>query len=399
MRSGENKWELCYPGKKELSVEFFPSAELIPVGSIGKGLRNNNENLLVFGENRGVLRTLLEESSIREKVQLVYIDPPFSTKSVFRIGNDRGATVSSSSKDRVAYQDVLSGPKYFEFLRERFFLLREILSDQGSIYVHIDTKIGHYVKILLDEVFGSERFINDITRIKSNPKNFSRKGYGNIKDMILFYSKTKDYIWNEPREDYSEADLKRLFPRINPHGRRYTTVPLHAPGETLNGDTGKPWRGIMPPKGRHWRYSPEILEQLDLEGKIEWSRNNVPRLIIYAEEKKKVGKKVQDVWEFKDPQYPSYPTEKNILLLKRIVSASSEKGGLVLDAFMGAGTTLVASEELGRRWIGIDNSIEAFQTAYSRLISFEELSKTNILSEKTALKEIKKVLGLSASFT
>lgn len=223
------------------------------------------------------------------KVDLIYIDPPFATNGTFTIGKNRTSTISGSSEDDIAYTDTLVGEDFFEFLRERLILARELLSEQGSIYLHIDYKIGHYVKIIMDEVFGSENFRNDITRIKCNPKNFSRKAYGNIKDLILFYSKSKNPIWNEPYIPYSEEDIAKLYKKIDENGRAYTTVPLHAPGETKDGVTGGEFKGIKPPKGRHWRTAPAELEKLDEQGLIEWSANGVPRRKIFAEEQK--GKK------------------------------------------------------------------------------------------------------------
>ena len=134
----------------------------------------------------------------------------------------------------------------------------------------------------MDEIFGEDNFINDITRIKCNPKNFSRKAYGNIKDMILFYSKTEKYVWNEAKESMSDSDIQRLFSKTDANGRRYTTIPLHAPGETRNGVTGQPWKGLKPPKGRHWRTDPAELSKLDNQGLIEWSKTGNPRKIIFA---------------------------------------------------------------------------------------------------------------------
>ncbi|MBI3353769.1 MAG: site-specific DNA-methyltransferase [Nitrospirae bacterium] len=261
---------------------------------------------------------MLEDSKVAGNVRLVYIDPPFATRQVFRSGNGRTATISASDNDQIAYIDNLSGAEFLEFLRKRLILLRELLSQDGSIYVHIDSKMGHYVKVLMDEIFGKEHFINDITRIKCNPKNFVRKGYGNIKDIILFYSKTKHFVWNEPREEMTEEDVIRLFPKIDKDGRRYTTTPLHAPGETKNGITGQKWNGLFPPTGRHWRISPKELNNLEKAGLIEWSSTGNPRKKIFADEVLSKGKKIQDVWELKDPPYPSYPTEKNIELLNRI---------------------------------------------------------------------------------
>ena len=320
-------------------------------------------NKLIQGDNLPVLKTLLDEYA--GKVDLIYIDPPFATNGHFKIGEDRASTISSSSDDDIAYSDTLIGANFLEFLRERLIFLRELLSENGSIYLHIDYKIGHYVKLIMDEVFGRKNFRNDITRIKCNPKNFNRRAYGNVKDLILFYSKSENPIWNNPRVQYTEEDEARLFKKVDKDGRSYTTIPLHAPGETANGNTGREWKGIKPPKGRHWRSDPALLEEWDKAGLIEWSTNGVPRKKIFLDEKD--GKKMQDIWEFKDPQYPNYPTEKNLDLLKLILNASSNEGDLVLDCFCGSGTTLLAAQELNRKWIGIDQSDQAIKTVKKRL--------------------------------
>jgi len=347
---------------------------------------NSSPNKLIHGENLTVLKTLL--AKYNQKIDLVYIDPPFATNNVFTIGTDRVSTISNSKADSIAYDDTKTGADFLEFIRERLVLLRELMASHASIYVHIDYKIGHYVKIIMDEVFGQDRFINDISRIKCNPKNFKRRAYGNIKDMILFYSKSEEYTWNEPNERFTDEDIKRLFKKFDNNGRRYTTIPLHAPGETKNGATGMAWRGINPPKGRHWRSSPDILEELDKNGLIEWSSNGVPRKIIYADEKD--GKKRQDIWEYKDSQYPSYPTEKNLTMLKMIVNASSNPGDLVLDCFSGSGTTLLAAHELNRDWIGIDQSSEAIKVSQQRLKEAPEDLLTSSVEYQFIAQERKK---------
>ena len=341
----------------------WPGAELSGPGAVESVSGQDAPNKLIHGENFAALKSLLPE--YRGQVALVYIDPPFATNANFRIGNGRTATVSSSNGDALAYSDQLRGDAYLSFLRARLILLRELLANNGSLYLHLDYKMGHYVKVLLDEVFGQKNFRNDITRVKSNPKNFPRKGYGNIKDLILFYAKSRQIIWNDPQVPRSESDKERLFRKVDAAGRRYTTIPLHAPGETINGNTGQEWQGLRPPRGRHWRSEPAVLEELDRQGLIEWSVNGVPRRKIYADEK--AGKRMQDIWEFKDPPYPAYPTQKSLELLNFIIAASSNPGDLVLDCFCGSGTTLVAAQSQGRRWIGIDNSAAAIAAAQARL--------------------------------
>lgn len=347
---------LIYDGKKtekEILDETF-RAEL-------NSKWNDSPNKLIYGENSSVLKFLLETQNLGSKIDLVYIDPPFATKKDFAVGENRISTISKSAGDKLAYADNLAGAEYLEFLRERLILLRKLMSETASIYLHIDYKVGHYVKIIMDEIFGAANFRNDITRVKCNPKNFKRKGYGNIKDLILFYSKGKNPTWNEPKDEFSDGDIERLFKKTDEDGRSYATIPLHAPGETKNGKTGDEWRGSFPPKGRHWRSAPEVLEKLDEKGLIEWSKTGVPRRKIYADERD--GKKKQDIWKYKDAQYPNYPTEKNSEMLKMIISASSDKGDTVLDCFCGSGTTLKAAGELGRNWIGVDESKEAIKAA------------------------------------
>lgn len=315
------------------------------------------------------LNYLLNVENLKGKIDLVYIDPPYATGGNFTITDNRANTISSSRKGSIAYMDTLKGADFIEFLRKRLLLIRELLSEEGSIYLHIDYKIGHYVKIMMDEVFGIENFRNDITRIKCNPKNFDRIGFGNVKDLILFYTKSSSPIWNEPREKYTEKDLEKLFPKKDKQGRRYTTVPIHAPGETENGKSNQPFKGINPPEGRHWRTDVAVLEQWDKEGLIEWSSNGNPRKIIYADERE--GKRVQDIWEYKDPQYPVYPTEKNAEMLDLIIKTSSNKNSIVLDCFCGSGTTLKAAQTNGRKWIGIDQSDHAIKTSKEKLDSIK----------------------------
>ena len=353
--------KLHYSHKKS-EQEIFDS---IPDVALFQQKNSSNKNILINCNNLIALKYLITTQKLKGKIDLIYIDPPFATNNTFTITEGRANTISNGANGTVAYKDTLKGAEFIEFLRERLVLLKMLLSEKGSIYLHIDYKIGHYVKVMMDEVFGIENFRNDITRVKCNPKNFERKGYGNIKDLILFYSKSDNLIWNEPKINYTEEDKLKLFPKKDKDGRLYTTIPLHAPGETKNGKTAQAFKGILPPKGRHWRSNVEVLEQLDSEGLIEWSDNGNPRKIIYFDEQE--GKRIQDIWEFKDPQYPVYPTEKNPDLLDIIVKTSSNENSIVLDCFCGSGTTLKAAQVNGRNWIGIDQSEEAIKASINKL--------------------------------
>ena len=350
--------EFEYKGKqpREMILQRASSHSPIAVDS--------SQPLLVKGNNFDALSTLLV-SGYKGKVDLVYIDPPFNTKQDFTISDSRVSTISRGMKTHVAYSDHMTTQEYIEFIRERLIIIRELMSDEGSIYLHIDNKMGHYLKVIMDEVFGVTNFKNDISRIKSNPKNFKRSAYGNQKDMVLFYAKNYKYnIFNDVRVMLDDNDKKRMFTKADESGRLYNTVPVHAPGETTSGRTGGKWRDMLPPAGRHWRTDPSELDKLDELGLIEWSKNGVPRLKKFADEH--TGKKLQDVWTYIDPAYPLYPTEKNLSMLEMIVAQSSRPDSIVLDCFAGSGSTLLAAANLNRQWIGIDQSVHAIKVIKER---------------------------------
>ena len=348
---------LSYAGKSsEDDVLATKPAVLRVLYDSGSGL-----NRLIYGDNLPVLSRLHRDPGISGKVQLVYIDPPFATGSVFK-----------SRSQREAYSDLMTGARYIEFLRKRLILLRELLSDDGSIYVHLDSKMAFQIKVEMDEIFGENNFRGSITRKKCNPKNYTRRTYGNISDYILFYTKTNAYFWDRPFDVWTEEQALQEYPYIEEDtGRRYKKVPIHAPG-IRNGATGGYWRNMLPPEGKHWQYTPDKLDEMEARGEIYWSPNGNPRRKVYLDDS--LGKPVQDIWlDFKDAhnqniRITGYPTEKNPELLARIIKASSPPDGLILDCFAGSGTTLDVAHEFGRSWIGIDNSLHSIETILKRFI-------------------------------
>lgn len=367
--------ELSYQGKKPAAeILATPPAEpsLLWQGAPGA-------NRLYCGDNLPILANLLNDDEIRGKVRLVYIDPPYATKSIFQ---------SRTQKD--AYTDLLEGSQYIEFMRERLILLRELLAPDGSIYVHLDENMAFYVKVLMDEIFGKGNFRNWITRKKCNPKNYTRKTYGDISDYILFYTKSDDYVWSRAYDHWTDEKALKEYSYVEQEtGRRYKKVPVHAPG-ARNGETGKPWRGMTPPPGKHWQYTPETLDAMDARGEIFWSSNGNPRRKVYFDESS--GIPAQDIWlDFRDAHNQNiaitgYPTEKNPDMLKRIIEASSNLDDLVLDCFCGSGTTLGVASQLNRRWIGIDNSLEAISTTLKRFAHGTE-PMGDFLGKKSAVKQ------------
>jgi adenine-specific DNA-methyltransferase len=348
---GEMRLE--YPGKR--SVEDILTT---PAGQYKISGATRGENRLYHADNLAVLATLAKDEAVAGKVRLVYIDPPFATASAFE-----------SRKQNHAYDDHVIGPAFVEALRERLILIHHLLADDGSLYLHLDERMAFHFRIVLDEIFGGRGYRNMITRKKCNPKNYTRKSYGNVADYILFYTKTESYAWNRPYEVWSEEKALKEYPCVDERGRRYKKVPIHAPG-IRNGETGKPWKGKMPPPGKHWQYLPSTLDELDAAGDIYWSPTGNPRRKIYFENSG--GIPLQDIWmDMRDAHNQNihitgYPTEKPPAMLARIIEASSNPGDLVLDCYSGSGTTLAVASTLRRRWIGCDRSEEAITTTLRR---------------------------------
>src|SRR5260370_13570273 len=273
------EYELAYRGKArraDILAETM-AVPLQPVRTFGMG-QGDWSNMLILGDNMQVLRQLLrlkDDGRLRnadgtDGIRLCYIDPPFASQREF-----------TGSRNEKAYIDRVAGAEFVEHLRRRLILIRELLADDGSIYVHLDLKKGHYIKVILDEIFGEQNFRSEISRVKCNPKNFEQAAFGNVHDLIFFYSKSRrspDTVrWNGGREqlvnENQGANLKYA-----PDGRPYTTAPLHAKG-VRSGQTGRPWRGAAPPPGRHWAYVQEELDRLDADGLVEQASTRKPRRI------------------------------------------------------------------------------------------------------------------------
>jgi len=358
--------------KAELLNEESPEVKKASNESGTRGLDEfagnlDHSNQIYHGNNLSVMNYLINEQDMAGEVTLAYIDPPYSADHAFE---SRGG-----GRNNPTYNDSFEDAEYIEFLRERLVLIHELLSEDGSIYVHIGEEMMAHVKILLDDVFGRENYENTISRKKCHSKNSTKKRYGNVQDFIFFYANDSDKkTWERPtrppNKEEKERAMKEYRYEEEETGRKYMKVPIHAPGER-DGETGEPWRGMEPPEGKHWTYPPEKLEEMAEEGLIVFSNNGNPRKKVYYDQRD--GVPVTDMWLDKRDYYnqqqsiTGYPTEKNVELLERIVEASSNEGDIVLDAFMGSGTTLAAADKLNRNWIGIDKGEEAFDVTVGRL--------------------------------
>ena len=254
---------------------------------------------------------------------------------------------------------------YLSYMVQRLLPMRGLLKATGSIYLHCDPTASHYIKIMMDAMFGHENFRNEITWQRTESHNTADR-YGNIADILLYYAKSSQAIWNPQYQDYGEAQLSR-FRHMDGDGRRYKLENLTAPRP--NSTSGKfNWRGTLPGPTRGWGYNVEQLETWWHEGRIRTKADGTPRtdgLKVYLDETQ--GKPLQNIWTdiSRIPNTSSermgYATQKPLALLERVIMASSEPGDLVFDPFCGCATTIEAAHRLGRRWIGIDIAIHAIK--------------------------------------
>jgi len=362
-----------------------PRREKIEDEELGLDVRGRQlkgwTNKLIWGDNKLILSSL-KSGALRQQIEeagglkLIYIDPPFDVGADFSMDIEIGGETFHKEPnllEQIAYRDTWGrgADSFISMIYERLSLMRDLLHEEGSIYVHCDWRVNSHIRLALAEVFGGGNFRNEIVRIKCNPKNYTTSGFGNIHDTVFFFSKSDTTKLNRIYEERDEEQLESDFPLIEEKtGRRYATGALHARGIRY-GSTGEAWRGIMPPSGNHWRYVPETLDYLDAQGLIEWSSTGNPRKIRYADEDE--GKAVQTIWDYKDPgdRAADYATQKPEDLLERIIKASSNEGDLVADFFCGSGTTAAVAERLGRKWIACDLGKFGIHTTRKRLIQVQ----------------------------
>ncbi|WP_052503583.1 site-specific DNA-methyltransferase [Micromonospora haikouensis] len=329
---------------------------------------------------------------------LVYMDPPFNSGRIYQTRVSKASTTSDAFADIWSWSDAstellaslgehlnpggasmtraLLGQlgrtplaAYLVGLAARLGQVHRLLSEQGSLYVHVDPAASHYLKIILDAVFGPQNFRNEIVWRRTHAHSGSRR-YGPIHDTILFYSKTSNYTWNQQYSPYTPEYIETYFRQSDERGR-YQAITCTGPGERLGTLAHYEWKGQYPPAGRHWAWVKPEMERLEAEGRLVYSRNGVPRLKRYVEDSP--GVRLQDIWSDVAPlsahsaERTGYDTQKPLALLERIVASSSRPGDLVLDPYGGTGTTALAAERLGRQWRVMDMSMLAGTLTLARI--------------------------------
>jgi DNA modification methylase len=373
-------------------------------------------NTLFYGDNLPILRDYIDD----ESVDLIYLDPPFNSNRSYNVlfrdesGREAEAQITAfedtwhwNAATEHTYQALVTrgAPRisgmiaalrqslganqmmaYLSMMAARLVELHRVLKPTGSLYLHCDPTASHYLRIILDAIFGPERFVNEISWKRSSAHSDTRQGmhrYGRIRDILLFYTKTPDYTWNPQYAPYDHEYLESEYRHAADDGRRYKETDLTAakpggdteydwhvrrpagPGirweadlteEFRNPRPGWEYKAVRPYQGRYWAFSKTNLTEFARTGKLIHRETGTPRLMHFADEMP--GVPLQDAWSDIPPASGSqdlgYPTQKPLALLERILAASSNPGEVVLDPFCGCGTTIAASQKLGRRWIGID---------------------------------------------
>ena len=369
------------PRSEDVMKQRFPLFEAAGISLDGRGRQLKGwTNKLIWGDNKLILSSL-KNGPLREEIEkeggikLIYIDPPFDVGADFsmdiEIGDDK-FTKKPNILEELAYRDTWGkgADSYLAMIYERLVMMRDLLAEDGSIYVHCDWRVGHSMKLVLDEIFGKPNFHNHITWKRSTPRGNAYKRYPELTDYILFYTKLNDYIWNEQYGEYRQEYLENYYNQIDEAtGRRFQPT-------SLLGHVGVnpvyAWKGINKP----WRYPKHRLDELEGNGLIYWpNRGGIPRLKRFLDEQK--GVPIQSLWEDIPPvnsqalEDTKYATQKPEALLKRIITASANEGDIVADFFCGSGTTAAVAEKLGRKWIVSDLGKFAIHTTRKRMIGVQ----------------------------
>lgn len=391
-------------------------------------------NKLYFGDNLDVLRGKIKD----ESVDLVYLDPPFNSSANYNVlfrapSGEESDAQAEAFRDtwewgkgaRDAFEDVIAANgdlalvitglrkwlgenammAYLVMMAARLLELRRVMKPTASLYLHCDPTASHYLKIILDAVFGHDNFQNEIVWRRSGRRSSISKIFRRAHDVILFYTKQQDYEFNIQYEEHDETLLKK-YSQEDERGR-YQLVPLMASGKR-GGITGKPWRGFDPNErgkaGMHWLTTHDKLEAYVVQGLVAFPKKDdgTPRLKYYLDQNK--GVPISDFWDDIDlinsmgNESLGYPTQKPISLLERIIESSSNPGAVVLDPFCGCGTTIEAAERLGRQWIGIDVTHYAVTLIEGRLRklgakpgeSYEVFGRPTVMKEAQELARLDK---------
>ena len=360
--------ELRWTGKRPFnSTQYYPAQLKERYGEDFNGWINK----IFWGDNLQVMSHLLK--NFRGKIDLVYIDPPFDSKAEYKkkveikgVGKTESEMTCFEEKQ---YGDIWTNDEYLQFMYERLLLIRELLSDTGSVFLHCDDSKNYLLRCVLSEVFGEENFRNEIIWKRSTATGLASKRCGTLHDTIYWYSKTENYYFEMQYHEYEEDYLKRA--RKDENGRMYIPIPTGNPGPRPN--LYYEYKGYWP-HSNGYKWTREKMEEFDREGRLIFPEDKLGRIQYKQYLDEMPGTKLQDIWLDVYPVNPvakernGYPTQKSEALLERIIKMCSKPGDYVFDCFMGSGTTQAVAMKLGRKFIGADINLGAIQTTTKRLL-------------------------------
>lgn len=363
---------LNWRGKRPFtSTRYYPAQHKETHGEEVNGWLNK----IFWGDNLQVMSHLLKE--YRGKVQLIYIDPPFDSRVDYKkriVIKGKRITNERTGFEEKQYTDIWNNDEYLQFIYERLILLKEFLTETGTLWLHCDYHKTHYLKCLCDEIFGESSFVNEIIWNRAAPRGNIKVGLSVAHDTLLVYGKTAEIEWHPPLIAYTE-EYKQRFSKVDSDGRKYTTDNM------INPNPDRPnldyeWNGVR----RVWRVSRDKMEEYERQGRLEYTSNGIARYKRYLDELE--GRPLTTLW---DDIYPvnsqaqerqNYPTQKPESLLERVIQISTHSGSIVFDCFAGSGTTQAVAMKLGRRFIGADINLGAVQITTKRLLGVAQEIET-----------------------
>ena len=410
----QKEYELVYGGKMRKEDILANEDGVFPVpiqiekvfNGERKSFKDGWQNMIVFGDNLQFLKTIYEnkdpliKNKVKGRIKLIYIDPPFGTGDEYE-GN----------KGQKGYSAKVKGTEFLEFVRRRLFVAKEILSEDGSIFMRIDYRFGHYLKIVMDEVFGKNNFRNEIIVNRTGRPTETIKQYHTTHDVLYFFTKSNDAYFNN-------FTIKREDPKwryMHLPGIRWTEIPekyhhlfskknlVQKKNKVVSRARIIMGKEILAPESRHWALNQDAIFEGEKQGKIKLSDNGIPMSI--ESDDKKVGDNWTDIPGYS--QYYDYPTENSEPLLERVIKTATKEGDMVLDFFGGSGTTGGVAEKLGRKWITCDIGKLSFYTIQKRLLNIQNSkdldnpktkygkSAKSFITVNTGYYDLKKVFQLT----
>ncbi len=375
--------ELRWTGKRPYkSTQYYPAQLRETYGEEQNGWMNK----IFWGDNLQVMSHLLKE--YRGQIQLIYIDPPFDSRADYKKQikiKNKTAIGDTSSFEEKQYSDIWTNDEYLQFMYERIILIRELLSDTGMLFLECDPTRGHYIKIILDEIFGQDNFVNQIIwkrTFSHGDMGQGAKHLGRLHDNIFLYRKSSNVKLNTVYTPYSEKYINDFYKYTDESGRKYRLVSLLGPGGASKGNPFYEFLGVS----RYWVHSKAKMQELYEKGIIIQTKpGSVPQKKRYLDEAP--GVPLQDIWvdiaavQGGALENQNYPTQKPEALLERIIQLGSNPGDIVFDCFMGSGTTQAVAMKLGRRFIGADINLGAIQTTTKRLVGVANELNTQMQEE------------------